>query len=181
MNKILLNEDTYKCSENDLPLLIHGEDKAGASLFTITFAANLFTTGSKLLFLTGYEMAREEFVKQIGISHVENNDVIFCFKDSVNQFIEYLNTLSDINERIVIVKNIDLFNEEIFHLISNKQKIILSGDINKCGFKKAILGIKFKTKVMFSTLEGEKIPELQKYQGFLMHEDISGVATVAIV
>ncbi len=180
MNEILLDGSNFECNKNNLPLLIHGEDKAGASLFTITFAANLFASSSKLLFLTGYHMAKEEFLKQVGSSYKSNNSVIFCSKDKVEEFTKLATTLPDINERVVIIKNIDLFDEKTFDLISNKQKIIISGNISKCAFKDKILHMKFKTKVIFSEIEVTRIPELQKYEGFLMKGNISGIATVKI-
>ncbi len=181
MNKITLNEENFDCSENNLPLLIHGKEKTGSSLFTVTFATNLFKKGSKLLFLTGYHMAKEEFFKQIDSLLTEDNKVIFRLKDQVKEFNHLVDTLPDINERVIIIKNIDLFDEKTFDLISNKQKIVISGDIDKCTFKDKILNMKFKTRVLFSELENLKTPELQKYQGFLTKDNISGLVAVKIV
>ncbi|MBP6883973.1 MAG: hypothetical protein KBC06_01950 [Candidatus Pacebacteria bacterium] len=180
MNKVLLNGDEFECGENNLPLLIHGEDKAGASLFTITFAVNLFASGSKLLFLTGYEMAREEFLKQTTSTHKGDDAVIFFLKDEVEEFARYMTTLPDINDRVIVIKNIDLFDEKTFDLIGNKQKIIISGDINKCPYKNKIQQMNFVTKVLFSKLEDNEIPELQKYQGFLTQNHTSGISTIQI-
>jgi len=180
MNKITLNEKIFECNENKLPLLIHGKDKTGSSLFTVTFATNLFAKGSKLLFLTGYHMAKEEFFKQIDPLSAGDDKVIFCLKDQINEFSHLVDTLPDINERVIIIKNIDLFDEKTFGLISSKQKIIISGDINKCTFKDKILNKKFETKVIFSELENIKTPELQKYQGFLIEDNNSGLVSVKI-
>ncbi len=49
---------------SDLPMLIHGADGNGASLFSITMAANFFRQGFKILFMSGYHMARDEFREQ---------------------------------------------------------------------------------------------------------------------
>jgi len=179
MNEILLNGSKFDCTEKILPVLIHGEEKAGASLFTVSLAANLFTNGSKLLFLTGYKMAKDEFFKQT--NSTENDRIIFCLKDEVEKFTNYVNTLSDINERVIIIKNVDLFDEKIFDLISDHKKIIISGNINKCTFKDKILNKLFETKVLFSKLENLEIPNLQKYQGFMTGDNISGIITVKMV
>lgn len=178
MNKILLNGNIFKCKESDLPFLIHGEEKAGSSLFTVTLAANLFSTGCKLLFLTGYVMAKEEFLKQT--QSTENKNIIFCLKDQTENFINYLNTLPDMQERIIAIKNIDLFDERIFDLVSENEKIIISGDISRCIFKDKILNKDFKTKVFFSKLENTTIPNLQKYEGFLEKDNITGIVTTKI-
>ncbi len=180
MNEILLNEEKFLYAENDLPLLLHGEDKAGASLYTITIAANLFAHGSKLLFLTGYEMAKQEFKKQTSLLSAEDDRVIFFLKDQAEEFTKCMDTLLDINDRVIIIKNIDLFEERVFDLVSEKQKLIISGDIDTCSFKDKILSKKFKTKIYFSDLKGIELPELQKYQGFLEKDNVSGITTVLI-
>ncbi|MDO8269661.1 MAG: hypothetical protein Q7T54_03260, partial [Candidatus Levybacteria bacterium] len=66
MNTILLNGNVYHFSESSLPILIHGEDHAGSSLFTISLLADLYIQGSKILFFTGYHFAKDEFIKQVG-------------------------------------------------------------------------------------------------------------------
>ena len=53
MNKILVNEKEFNFTEENLPILIHGEDKSGASLYTIAIAANLFSQKEKLVILCG--------------------------------------------------------------------------------------------------------------------------------
>ncbi len=176
INKILLNGNDFECSEADLPMLIHGEDKAGASLFTVSYIANLFARGSKLLCITGYHMARDEFYKQTNAPHSQN--AVFCLKEEVEDFESYIKTLPDIEERVIVIKNIELFSEEVFNLVYSKQLLIISGDINKCVFKEKILNLKFKTKVLFSKLDKEEMPDLQKYQGFLANNQTSGIATV---
>ncbi len=49
---------------SDLPMIIHGADGNGASLFSITMAANFFKQGFNILLMSGYQMARDEFCEQ---------------------------------------------------------------------------------------------------------------------
>ena len=174
MNKIQCDGVDFIFDSSNLPLLIHGENKAGASLFTVTVAANLFAQGEKIIFLSGYPMAREEFFKQVGV----NQQVPFFIKDELSQFIEAIKNSPDIKERIIIIKNVELFSEEIFDLVSSFPKIIISGDINQCSFKSEILDMTFNSKVFFSPLENTQLPELEKYQGFLESGSKTGKVSV---
>jgi hypothetical protein len=180
MNHILLNQNKFEINEASLPMIIHGEEGSGASLLTITVAANLFAQGFKLLFLTGYHMAQEEFMKQVASFDRANDDVVFCFKDDVEQFANYIHTLPDINERIIVVKNADLFDEKVFDLILTKRNVVISGDINRCVSKENILIKNFETKITFSEFNGMQIPELKKYQSFLVGSGTSGFVTTHI-
>lgn len=74
VKKILLDNNEINFSETDLPILIHGKEHsgAGASLFTVSLMANLYIQGSKMLFLSGYHMARDELLAQVG----DENDSI---------------------------------------------------------------------------------------------------------
>jgi hypothetical protein len=71
-----------------------------------------------------------------------------------------------------------LFKEEIFDLVLPKDKIVLSGDINKCSFKNRILNTKFKTKIFFSALGNFTFKLLQKYEGFFVSDDLKGITKV---
>ncbi len=179
INEILLDGKKFNFQETDLPLLIHGEDKAGGSLFTISTIANLFKNGSKLLCLTGYRMARDEFYKQI--NSLQDSNAVFYSQEQVEDFAKDIKTLPDIGERVVLIKNIDLLSEEIFNLVSTKQKCIISGDINRCVFKDKILNKMFKTKVLFSKLEGMGMPDLQRYQGLMVKSNLTGIINTKII
>jgi len=83
MKKIFLNLEEIKYKEGDLPMLIHGEDHCGASMYTISLIANLFQEDSKIIVLCGYPMAEEQFKKQIGAS---NGEAIFFTKEYILDF-----------------------------------------------------------------------------------------------
>lgn len=174
MNKILLNGKELSLTESILPMLVHGEDKSGSSLYTISLAANFYSQGSKLLFLCGYTQAPEEFTKQVGSF---DNSVSFFVKERAEDFKK---KLSKTNDEIVIIKNIELLTEDIFNLVTGVQKLIISGDISRCSFKKKILEEPFATKVYFSGLESSDIPKLEKYSGFLNSKNLQGITRLQI-
>lgn len=173
VKKILLNNQVFHFTKSDLPILIHGEDGSGASLFTICALADLYFQGSKVIALTGFPMAQKEFEKQIG----SNENVQFFTKEKIDEFIDLVSKTSDIIDDIVLMKNIELFNEEIFNTIKNFNNLILSGDINKCSFKDKLLQKHVNTKIYFSQLD-EQLPEFNKYQGFLVSENLRGVVSL---
>lgn len=166
---IMLEGKNFNVTENHLPTLIHGEDHQGASLYTISFAANLCTQGLKLVALSGYPMALEEFQKQVGDL---GDKAIFYTKDKVAEFLSHI---EKINGEIVLLKNVDLFNEDVFNQVSKAKKYIISGDISKCIFKEKILAKNFSTKVFFSKLDEVELPALNKYEGFLMSGGVEGI------
>lgn len=175
MKKILLDGQDYRFAENKLPLLIHGLDKSGASLYTISVIADLFLQGHKVLVLCGYPMAREEFTNQVG---TYNSRALFYTKDQGSVFLSQLKDLQDIGERIIILKNVELFDETIFKQIAARGRFIASGDFSKCAFKDRILETTFSTKVFFSLLEGFDVPGLKKYEGFLKSTAAEGITTL---
>jgi len=47
---ILLNKEKITFREENLPILIHGEEGSGASLYTISLAVNFISLGSRIIF-----------------------------------------------------------------------------------------------------------------------------------
>lgn len=189
--KIFLNSQEFHFKETNLPLLIQGEELAGASFSTVSAVADLFSQGSKMVFLSGYPMARETFLEQTEMKNsfiiaddttdlldALKNKVIFLLKEYVEVFIRLVEELPDINERVILIKNIDLFPENVFTAVKEKSKVIYSGDVTKTSFKDALLKLPFKTKVFYSPLEGESIPSLEKYQGYLKSQTQTGFITL---
>lgn len=178
MNIFLLDENEFHFAENDLPILIHGAEHAGSSLFTVSLLANLYNQGSAILFFTGYPMAKDEFIKQVG--KPQEDRVIFVKGTEPNEFLHNVNELPDINERVILVKNIDLFDQSIFDAVSEKTKLVISGDIEKVPYKEHLLSKKFNSKILFSPASFEQIPELQKWNGYLISENNRGEISLEI-
>lgn len=185
--EILLNKKEFHFSEVDLPMLIHGVDKAGASFFSVTVAVQLFLTGVKILFFTAYPMAKEEFMAQIAGSGREKEvfylereeDIVkasdFCaviVKSGDSELcLKAFRTLPDIRDRVVFVKNIEsIFTKALFSAVKEHGKLILSGDLDKVGFAGEIIPLIFKSKTFFSKPvidAGISVPDLGKYVGYM--------------
>src|SRR5688572_20800369 len=98
MKTIYLDGDELHFGAEDLPVLIHGADSSGASLYTITLAADLYASGTGFLFLCGYPMAEQEFTRQVGAPDAR---AAFYTQEHVAEFQER----AAAGDRIVIVKN----------------------------------------------------------------------------
>jgi hypothetical protein len=184
VRKLLLNNRELKFKEKDLPCLIHGLPHAGSSLFTISLIADLYTQGEKILFLSGYPMAREEFSTQTSYKDepdIADRRVIFVSREDKDLFIKLANGLPDIKERIVLIKNIDLFGEEVFTPVKDLGKLVLSGNIDECSWRESIAKIDFRTKIFFSGSNSLKIetPKLNKYEGFFQGKNAEGTVKIA--
>ena len=194
MNKnILLNNKKFHFTKNHLPLLIHGKDHTGASLCTVTAISDLYLQGNKILFLSGYPMARDEFLTQTNSSNdfvvvdqktklgeVDKYKAIFIHRENADLFIKLTKVLPDINERIVLVKNINLFNKEILYTAKEFKLLILSGNIDESSYEANYIK-KLKTKIFHSQPKMNlalKIPKLEKYAGYLWSEKDNGIITV---
>ena len=190
---ILLNNEIYHIDENSLPCLIHYVPKTGGSYFSVALVANLFLRGSKILFLTAYPIAKENFLQQIKGEQSKsafitdeselNTDVQVINLDSGNEqlVLKAVEKLGDLNERVVFVKNMEVFGDAVFESCLKLQKIILSGDVDKCSAKKQISDKQFKTIVLFSNSEIPlkiEIPELEKFTGYLWSDGKEGLVSV---
>lgn len=189
MNQIYLNDNEFHFENQDLPCLVHYAHGTGGSHFSVTMIADLFLSGSKILFLTAYLMAKDNFLKQI--SGQENKILIATQKNQLttdkqailiesgnqNLFFEALNCLSDIDERIIFIKNFEKFDDKIVLSASKKSKLIISGDIDLSPIKKDLLKINYKTIIQFSKSHSEikpACPDLKKYIGYFWQKNKSG-------
>jgi hypothetical protein len=195
MNKILLDNEPYEITERDLPYLVIYGDKSGGSHFTITLVKDLYLSGSKILFLTAFHMAKDNFLEQVGSNHskiafvnsvediknYKDSDVIILDSGNEKLFIEATKILEDINERVVLVKNIEGFSSKVFDACLGLKNIVLSGHIDTCTSKEQIMNKKFKNMVVFTKPEillPIEVPELEKWTGYLSSEDKRGIIKV---
>jgi hypothetical protein len=195
MNKILLNNEDYKVTEQDLPYLVIYGDKSGGSHFTVTLMADLFRSGSKILFFTAFPMAKDNFLEQVGgsnskIAFVNSAEELESYKDSEaiilnsgdeDLFVEALKSLSGINERVVLVKNIEAFSAKVFDSCLNLEKVVLSGHIDACVAKDKIMEKKYNSMVVFTKPEITLqigVPELEKWTAYLSTQSKTGIIRV---
>jgi hypothetical protein len=192
MKQILLNNQEFKLSGNDLPMLIHGADGNGASLFSVSVVANLYAAGYKLLFTSGYHMARDEFKAQTGvgdeavlvekasdIEEAHTKSVVFVPRENVELFIQLVASLPDVVKRVIFLKNFDVFDESHFDAVRKLKNVVLAGDLDNCSYRSRILSETWQTRVYFSKPENSdvELPDLPKYAGYLTSTAHTGLVS----
>lgn len=169
--KILLDDKVVEAlAPESLPMLIHGKEGLGASLYTIVLATKWFSQGYSILCLCGFPMAEEKFNELVDR---KKGDAIFYTHDKVLNFVKEVVQKS--NNRIIIIKNIELFNEDILNVFDTTENVIISGDILKTNFKDKILQKKFITSVYFSEFPDINTSKLRKYEGLVKSGNYEGI------
>jgi hypothetical protein len=192
--KLVLNNEPYMISESDLPCLVTYGEHMGGSHLSITLVVNLFLSGSKILFLTAYPMARENFLEQIGqtsgvafvdsISDLEKAfgaQAIILKSGDEALFLEAVKIIPDLSERVILIKNMEVFSDAVLDISLTFEKVILSGNIDTCVAKERIAKKNFKTMIAFNQPKADiliTVPPLEKYTGFLSSGTKEGVLTV---
>lgn len=194
-DEILMNDKIKHFNEKDLPCLIHYSPKTGGSHFTVTMIADLFLSGSKILFFSAYPMAKDNFIDQTKNSNSTiscasnekeidiNSQAIVLENANEKLFHGALQKIKDQTDRIILIKNIELFNYEVVKSVITMKNLILSGNIDLCSQKELIYRKKYKTKIYFSTpFYGKviKIPILKNYMGFMKNKTEEGLIYVKI-
>ncbi len=195
-DKIVFNDsEEYHIGEEGLPCLITYAEKTGGSHFTVTLVTDLFLRGSKILFLTAYPMAKDDFLQQIQGSetktaYVTNTDqlntnaqAIILESGNEELFLNAIKQLDDVHNRVVLIKNIEVFSSAVFDTCESFQKVILSGNIDQCIAREQISEKKFKTIVMFTrpvTPLPVEPPTLEKYVGYLWSNGQKGLVTTRV-
>jgi len=64
--------------------------------------------------------------------------------------------------------------------VFEKNKLVVSGDIEKVPYKERLLSKKFNTKILFSPASFEQIPEIQQWSGYLIGEEKRGEVSLLI-
>lgn len=194
-NNILLDNNEFNFTENDLPCLVTYAEKTGGSHFSICMIADLFRSGSKILFLTAYPMAKENFLEQVGednskisfissledLDKVKNTQVIILESGNESLFLEVAKILPDLRERVILIKNIEVFSEKVFDVCLDLDKVILSGHLDECTDKERISKKEYSSIIAFSKPEITlpiKVPELEKYNGYLAGKHTKGIVKV---
>lgn len=162
--KILYNNTEYAPTLNDLPCLITYGDKTWWSQFSMTILAHLCIAGQKGIVLTAYPMAQENFEEQVewenisiwhitsleDIEYSKDEQVIFIESWNSDLFIATLNQLDDIDERIVFIKNFEIFEKEVIEQCLQYEKVIISWNIDNCSIKEKVWWHIYNTIIAFS-------------------------------
>lgn len=156
--------------------------------------ADLFLKDAKILFLTAYPMAKDNFLKQVyGYEDkiltatqknqlTTNKQAILIESGNQGLFLEALNELKDINKRIIFIKNFEIFDKNIVLSACKNKNIIISGDIDLSSTKKELLEIQFKTIIQFSQSKFLKpvCSNLEKYTGCFWQKNKNGLIKTII-
>lgn len=181
---------------SDLPCLVTYEEKMGGSHLSIVLLADLFFQGYKVLLLTAYPMAKEKFLEQTegDYSHIRFVNNVEDFEgaeesravvlDSGNESLLFdaIELLSDFNERVILIKNIEKFSPELFDEVLNSDKVILSGHLDECIAKENISQKPWATIIAFNQTETPlpiQIPELPKWSGYFVGQTKEGMITIS--
>lgn len=181
-------------AKSDLPMLIHGKDVYGASLFSVSVMADLYAQGTNIVFLCGYHMARYEFDLQtqsrqdsvvasegFNPGEIEGKRVIFIPSDQPELLVQVLGSLSKPDERVIFFKNFDLFDESVFSTVENLSNVVMMGDIDKCTYKSKLVSKSWETQIFFSVPQTEmqmKIPHPEKYKGYMKSNSKNGIVSL---
>jgi len=167
INVLKVGNKKHHFTEADLPSLIHYKAKTWWSNYSMKLMANLALRWSKAVILTWYPEAKEQFyqdtktlVEQTATVHTldeakenENKQIIIIHGNDEKLCLEVIKSLKDIDERVIFIKNIDIFNMPLFNECLQRSKLILSGNLDFCPAKQIILGKKFASILLFAQPE----------------------------
>lgn len=197
--KFYLDKKPMEFGADQLPMLISGKDKSGASFFSVSVVSRLFLAGEKILFFSLHQPAVDRFKEQC----VEKSEQILYLKDfgdlddaskypavvvksgDSHMCIETITELQDIEKRVIFVKNFEntLTRELLSLLISNK-RVIIAGDIDRSQFAKDLAQKHYSTTVVFSKPDidlGVSVPKLSRYCGYLVNAKEKGIVSLEMV
>ena len=172
---ILVDDKQINFSLDDLPILISGAEKTGSSFFTICLLANLLKNRHKVILFSAYPAAKEEFRNQVG---ADLKNALIIDSENENDFINIIKNISDLSERVLLIKNIDSYSQKIFDATKNLKLVIFSGDLDKCEFADELLKKSFSSKIFFSYSEKYPLEDLKllpKYSGKIVSEKYKGI------
>lgn len=181
-----------KVNITDLPMLVHGREHSGASLFPITVASQIHRDGGKLLFFTAYSMAKDEFLTQLEdlagtVFYLESeNDIlkagefqtIIVKSGDERLFLSVLEELPNLSDYTPFIKNVEVITEPDIVGYATSRPSIIAGDVTKSIFKDDLLSVEYSTTVMFTPFEEGQFANLQKYQAKMSGKDGEKIVAV---
>ncbi len=190
INKVTLDNEEFNFNESLLPCLITGAAGSGVSYFSITMVGNLIQQGKKMIFFTAFPVAREELYAQIGrdstfeikseldIGSIPEGKSIVVKSGNIHLWQQVIESIKNIDEYIIFVKNIEEYNETVLRVVGDNKKIIMSGNIDLCSFKKNAVEREWKSKIIFTMPYVNlniKIPKLEKFESYIESEEYKGI------
>lgn len=182
--------ETVLFNEHDLPILVHGKDRSGASLLSITISALLHSKRFKLCIFTAFPMAKEEFMSQINtpeeVFYLEEEkdfekantyQTVIIQSGNIELFLSFISLLES-KDRMLFIKNIETINIECFDKVKSF-KFIVSGDLELNPLQSHFKTASYNTEILFSALEGRTLPNLEKYQSLMKNKSEEKVISIA--
>jgi hypothetical protein len=165
-----------------LPALIHYKPKEWGSNYSMVLIENLVLRWSKALIFTWFPEAKTQYFRETtrikeetailetiaDIETYKDKQVLIIHDDDQSLCQEAIKRLTDINDRIIFIKNIDIVHEELIQECLNHSKIILSGNLDECWSKDSIGKNIFTTVILFSQ------PEIELSQTFIPLKPYTG-------
>lgn len=187
MSNLLLNNKPFHLSLENLPCMIHGRGKTGASFFTMNVVLDLLEQKYKVVFYSAYQAARDFLTENVPGENLsiitsssqfdENKQLLILMRGEKDLFMELLRHKGD-TEYIFVIKNIEELDKETVEEILTYTNIIVSGDCGEAVFSHLFKDHAFKAHIFFSDIQ-EFVPEeditLQKYQGYYIGKGMVGL------
>jgi hypothetical protein len=186
MRKVVIDNNPFVFKEKDLPMVVHGKEGSGASLFSIVIAGLICRSGRSLCFWSAYPMAKEEFRNELnGTPHIhsvksnsditgEKPQVIIMENEDPGELVAALRKIDP--DRVLFVKNFETLPEVARYSFLKRKAVVISGDLEGVVDTDTIL--KFPTRIFFSPFSGIDLPALEKYQGFMISPEKDGMVTL---
>jgi hypothetical protein len=136
-------------------------------------------------------MAKENFLQQVegtslSIGHIQsstnieknkNADVIFIESGKSDLLLETMNALTDIEERIILIKNFEVFEDHVVESCLSYKMLILSGNIDNSSVKEKVASIHYESIIAFSQPQ-YALPiaykQQERYSGYIKKSSIHG-------
>ena len=101
-------------------------------------------------------------------------------RENAELFIELVAQLTDISERVIFLKNFDLFEPAPFQAAITASQLVLAGNLDKCNYNSNVLDKQWATTIYFSKPKEPAVdlPELPKYTGFLASQSQNGLVSL---
>ncbi|MEI6511139.1 MAG: hypothetical protein WCO25_03800 [Candidatus Uhrbacteria bacterium] len=188
-----LNDSPTTFTTSDLPALVSGAEKHGASHLALCLMVDLFRQGNKVVIFSAFAAAKDDFKLMLTADELERvesvgpgdaivgKQAVLVNPGDAKALVAVLGKLDDLQERVILVKNIERFSLETLDAVRRLPHVVYSGDADDCPFADELATVDFATKIFFTPsmrFPVEGMPALEKYQGYAVGTEKNGVVTL---
>lgn len=154
----------FQVTDRQWPVWLHGSPKSGASFATVLLAASYIRQGERMVFLCAHGEAIRALQSQLELpkpevkakdmdtasqQHIQDMQLITLRQEKGKNFSATLQSLPDLEDRIIIIKNIEeTLTPELVEIIGRAKRVLLSGDFSK--HNSSLVPSKNTTRICFS-------------------------------